>query len=69
MYAVRDVAATDAMNFFTIMSGYLVVAYFIGAKLNRFQFWAVTALYTVFCGGPIFGFFAGINCGYIKYQG
>jgi hypothetical protein len=37
MYAVRPVMANDAMNFLTVMSAYLIVAYPVGARLSRFQ--------------------------------
>jgi len=36
IYAVRDVMAVDAMNFFAIMSVHLVAAYAVGARLTTF---------------------------------
>ncbi|MFT4585929.1 MAG: hypothetical protein ACI915_000270 [Gammaproteobacteria bacterium] len=59
-YIIRDVLATEGMNVFTIISAYLVVAYFVGAKLSRFQLSAITALYTAFCLGPIAGFYMAV---------
>lgn len=56
-YFVRDIVATEGMNVFTIISAYLVVAYFIGPSLSRFQLYAITILYTAFCLGPIAGFY------------
>jgi hypothetical protein len=43
----------DAMNFFTILSAYLVVAYFVGAKLSKFQGWAISFLSCIYGSGPI----------------
>ena len=57
MYAIRAVAAEDGMNFFTLLSAYLVVAYVVGAKLSTFQVWAISSLYTLFVTGPVTGFY------------
>jgi hypothetical protein len=40
--------ATHAMNFIALMFAYLITAYFVGTKLNRYQVWAVSILYSVF---------------------
>ena len=53
LHVIRGVAAQDAMNFFTIVSAYLVVAYLAGAKLSTFQVWSISILYSLFCFGPI----------------
>ena len=53
IYAVRAQMAEDAMNFFTIFGAYLIVAYFVGASLSRFQVWAISFLYFIWGGGPI----------------
>ena len=52
VYAIRGVAAQDAMNFFTFVSAYCVVAYFVAKKLSKVQLWAITILYSLFCLGP-----------------
>ena len=59
-YAIREVAAADAMNTFTIISAYLIVAYLAGPTLSKFQVWAVSILYTFFCLAPITGFYQGV---------
>ena len=60
IYAIRGVTADDAMNFISMVSGYLAVAYFVGDKLSKFQMWAVTGLYSVWVIGPIAGFYTGV---------
>ena len=57
VYVLRGVLAQEGMNFFTILSAYLVVAYLVAAKLTTFQIWTVSILYSVFCAGPILGFY------------
>lgn len=52
LYVIRGVGAQDAMNFFTVVSGYLVVAYLVGSKLSKFQVWSISVLYSLFCFGP-----------------
>jgi len=44
MYAVRDVMAGDAMNFFASMSAHLVAAYAVGVRLTTFQVWVISIL-------------------------
>lgn len=44
MYAVRDVMASDAMNFFAIKSAYLIAAYAVGERLTTFQVWSISLL-------------------------
>jgi hypothetical protein len=56
-YIIREVLAAEGMNALAIISSYLVVAYFVGPKLSRFQLWAISILYTVFCLGPLDGFY------------
>ena len=53
LHVIRGVAAQDAMNFFTIVSAYLVVAYLAGPKLSTFQVWSISILYSLFSFGPI----------------
>jgi hypothetical protein len=60
LYVMRGVAAQDAMNFFTLLSAYLIVAYIAGSKLTAFQVWAISILYSVFSLGPIAGFYVGV---------
>ena len=45
-FIAREAAIVDMMNVFAIVSGYLVVAYFSGEKLNRLQIAIVTLLYS-----------------------
>ena len=52
MYAIREVLASDAMNFISIMSAYLAVAYVVGKRLSRFQVWSISCLYTVWVAAP-----------------
>jgi hypothetical protein len=53
IYTMRGIAAQDGMNFFTILSAYLVVAYVAGSKLSAFQVWGISILYSLFSLGPI----------------
>ena len=53
VYTMRGIAAQDGMNFFTILSAYLVVAYVAGSKLSIFQVWTISILYSLFSLGPI----------------
>ena len=43
------------MNFVALVFAYFVMAYFVGARLSKFQVWLVTALYSVFLLFPING--------------
>ena len=60
IYVIRGVGAQDAMNFFTLLSAYLVVAYLAASKLTTFQVWAISILYSVFSLGPILGFYLAV---------
>ncbi len=53
IYAVREVAASDSMNFIALVSAYLAVTYFVGTKSPNFQTWAITGLYSVWVIAPI----------------
>ena len=46
-------ALTTYAIFLTLVSGYLVVAYTIGAKLERAQLWAINILYLITCTNTI----------------
>lgn len=39
--------ANDMTSFSTVLFGYLIVAYFIGAHLTRIQLWILNSLYVV----------------------
>ena len=60
IYVIRGVLAQDAMNYFTIFSAYLIITYLVGDKLTNFQAYAVSLLYSVFCLGPIVGFYLAV---------
>ncbi len=60
IYTVRNVAAQDGINAFTLISAYLVVAYLVGPKLSKFQVWAISIIYTAFLLGPIAGFYVAV---------
>ena len=60
VYAIREVLAQDAMNFFAMFSAYLVASYLVGEKLTTFQLIAVTLLYSVFSAGPIVGVYVAV---------
>ena len=60
LYAMREVLAQDAMNFFAMFSAYLVVSYLVGKKLTAFQLIAISVLYSVFCAGPIIGVYVAV---------
>ena len=61
MYAVRDVMASDAMNFFAIMSAYLIAAYAVGERLTTFQVWSISLLYTVYASFPLVGTYIAVT--------
>ena len=42
-----DLLASDMTSFSTVLFGYLIVAYFIGAHLTRVQLWILNTLYVV----------------------
>jgi hypothetical protein len=46
-YSIREALNTDIFNIFTIISAYLLVAYFAGAKLDRVNVAIVNLVYTV----------------------
>ncbi len=59
-YEVLDLISTyrteggfHIMNFAAAMFGYVAAAYFVGAKLSRFQTTAITILFCLFVPGPI----------------
>lgn len=47
MILARDSLAYHAMNYFTLLFGYLLVAYFAAERLSVFQLTLLTAFYTV----------------------
>ena len=57
----RDVAASHAMNFITLLFAYLTMVYFVGAKLKEFEVWLVTIIYSVFSAIPISGTITAAN--------
>ena len=52
---LRSEVALHSMNFVSVMFGYLVAAYFVGAKLSRFQVSVITILYLIWSPGPMMG--------------
>ena len=48
LYLARDAAATDLTTFITCLFAYLVVAYFVGKDLTRFQLLTVSGLYVLY---------------------
>ena len=44
--AARDSVGYHAMNYFTLLFGYLLAAYFVGHLLTRFQLISLTSLFT-----------------------
>ena len=44
--------------YFTVVSGYLIGAYMVGAQLSRSQVWIVTSLFVVFAFSLVFGTFS-----------
>ena len=57
----QGLAQSGIMNYFSILSAYLIVAYFVGTNLTRYQVLIITGLYLVmqtFVTWGIFIFFA-----------
>ena len=50
-YAIREVMAADAINMVSVISAYLIVAYWVGAKLSRLQVWVFSILYSMLLYG------------------
>ena len=55
MSIYRTESGYHAMNFIAIMSGYIAAAYFMGAKLSRFQVTALTFVYAAIAPLPLVG--------------
>jgi hypothetical protein len=51
---LRDVAL-HMMNYASILFAFLVMAYFVGSKLSRFQVWSIVILYSTFIVLPGLG--------------
>jgi hypothetical protein len=47
-YLARDALSSDVTAFVTILSAYVTVAYFVSAKLTRFQAITISSLYSLF---------------------
>ena len=45
MGTFQGLTQSGLMNYFTILSSYLIIAYFAGANLSRFQALTITGLY------------------------
>jgi hypothetical protein len=53
IFTARDSTGNHAMNFIVVTFSWLVVAYFAGEKLSKFQVSALTFLYTIFAPFPM----------------
>jgi len=47
-YLVRNALVSDVTIFMTILFAYVTVAYFVSAKLTRFQAITISSLYSIF---------------------
>jgi hypothetical protein len=47
-YLARSALSSDVTAFVTILSAYVTVAYFVGARLSRFQAITISSLYSFF---------------------
>ena len=47
-YSVRSALVSDVTIFMTILFGYVTVAYFVSAKLSRFQAFTISTIYSLF---------------------
>ncbi len=52
---LRSEVALHSMNFVSVMFGYIVAAYFVGAKLSKFQVSVITLLYVIWSPLPMMG--------------
>lgn len=50
---LRSEVAQHSMNFVSVMFGYIIAAYFVGAKLSKFQVSVITVLYLLWSPGPM----------------
>ena len=53
--SLRAEIGDHVMNYAAVLFGYLVTAYFVGARLSRFQVTAITIVYVIFVPGPMYG--------------
>ena len=53
IFTARDSTGNHAMNFIVVTFSWLVVAYFAGEKLSKFQVSALTFLYAIFAPFPM----------------
>lgn len=51
--SLRSEAGQHVMNFVSVMFGFIIAAYFVGAKLSRFQASVITILYVIWTPGPM----------------
>ncbi len=47
-YLVRGALVSEVTIFITLLFGYVTVAYFVSAKLTRFQAFTISSLYSLF---------------------
>ena len=47
-YLVRNALVSDVTIFMTVLFGYITLAYFVSAKLTRFQAITISSLYSLF---------------------
>ena len=56
-------AGIHGMNAMSILFAYVIAAYFVGAKLSRFQLVSINILYSVFITIQVLAYLAAINVG------
>lgn len=57
-FSLISYGMTAMALYFTVVSGYLIGAYMIGAQLSRSQVWILTSLFIVFAISMVFGTFS-----------
>ena len=61
MYAMGANVVDSASTYLTVVTGYLIAAYFIGRELTRFQMAVISALFVSFSLSFIGAIYVGLN--------
>ena len=61
MYAMGANVVDSASTYLTVVTGYLIAAYFIGRELTRFQMAVISALFVAFSLSFIGAIYVGLN--------
>ena len=66
-WSAQEMAVQALMLYLTVITGYLIAIYFIGAKLTKSQSLFISAIFTVFAGYSLWGVAQYWTSGYQAY--